>query len=222
MLDKIYYRKRFNKHFNEMFKQNNIFVYKTTLEFLRKFVDSLVEWKEYGIEHSNIIEFMELWWLDGDYDDITSRKIENAYCDTILKNCSHNLNLNEFKSYFNKNGLYFIYDDFGDVIYIGKSKNLGKRALESFLCKFPYGATYIKILKLSDNIPEEMLDNVEKIAITDLKPIYNNTNENIENINEALIDVTKLVLNDAFFKMKEIYPTRKRKIENDIFSMNFD
>ena len=70
-------------------------------------------------------------------------------------------------------GLYFIYDEYDNLIYIGKSeRNLLYRSLESFFNKQLFGAHKVKLI-LIDSI--DTLSDLENDYIMIAKPLFNQT-----------------------------------------------
>ena len=173
------YEEYFNSTIQQFIIKNNNFIYKGNLELLRKFYNSLiVDWFRFGLEEEDVSN-----WLDKfiDISKITPSNIEEQYSNLILDKCIHNLYLDDFNEYTGY-GVYFIYDIYGNIIYIGKSKNVETRALQSFINKYPYGATSIKIVKDKFMTIGTILDKFECVMIDYYKPLYNNTNEDLSEI----------------------------------------
>lgn len=166
-----------NKYFNSVMRdlsiESNTFIYKNNLELLRLYYNSLTNWEKYGINKVSSWFWIKLF---KDVLDITPSKIETNYSTFILKELSNTL---VFSKKHIGYGLYFIYDEYDEIIYIGKSKNIEVRSVQSFINKYPFGAKYIKIVLVDE---DDDLDTFESILINFYMPLFNNTTENVVNI----------------------------------------
>jgi len=80
-------------------------------------------------------------------------------------------------------GLYFIYDEYDNLIYIGKSeRNLYNRSLESFSHKTLYGSYKIKLLPV-DFV--EVIGDLENDFIMLYKPLFNQTETKVLSNNSS-------------------------------------
>ena len=206
------FSRTYDEYFNSTIQQfifiNNTFIYKNNLELLRKFYNSLiVDWFKFGLNNDDIEN-----WLNNfrNVSKITPVNIELEYSKLILEKCVDNLYLYDF----NKNegyGLYFIYDTYGNIIYIGKSKNVETRALQSFINKYPYGATSIKIVKDKIMCIKDILDKFESVIIDYYKPLYNNTNEDLSIISHRLYANTTHRILKILDNSKQMFLTSKKE-----------
>ena len=104
-------------------------------------------------------------------DNLKPSYIEQNFSNLILDN--FNYNLYDFEKFENKGGIYILFQ-YDYPVYVGKSNNLGKRAIQSYINKLPYGVEYIKIL------PITLKDIFESVCIHYFKPIYNQRIEKID------------------------------------------
>jgi hypothetical protein len=125
---------------------------------------------EYGI--------MKLKLLNKDYNSFTNlinssmklEQIEDTFAMVYYGSADYSL---KFPEYEGKSGLYFIYNELDELIYIGKSQNLGKRPGESFWLKTIYGSKYIRIVPLK--VTDDYLTELENDMIYLHKPVCNQT-----------------------------------------------
>jgi hypothetical protein len=174
-----------------MYTEGN-FIYKNNLELLRKFYNrlfSMYEDEELCYEYLNFFTSIK---------DITISKIESNFSELILilDNGENKLIEYEYKS-----GLYFIFNDISNIIYIGKTNDLSTRPIQSFINKLPYDATYIKLYQT------EEMDLLEAISIDCFLPLYNNKLESFPEIPyrvyyNKIEDIRKILL-----ETEKIYPT---------------
>ena len=148
----------FEGHLTDLMEQEDAFIYKSNIELLKQFYNN-IEDDELSKLYLNMFEYIS---------DIISSKIESYFSDVILNN---EYIFNGFDSYKNVPGVYFIYNEIDTIIYIGKTKDLSTRPLQSFVNKMPYGASYVKILTIGD------IDFTEAVSIDYFLPIYNNKKE---------------------------------------------
>lgn len=200
----------FNQKAKELILNRDIFIYKTNLELWRQFFNSLcTKWVRWGLDPDIAISYLDNFKC---VEDITPSKIEQYYSDILLENMLDTLYLYDYEKY-NGNGLYFIYNEYGDIIYIGMSSSVESRAIQSFLNKYPYGSTSIKILTW-ENLNKDDIKMLESVMIHSQQPLYNNTIETIninhrqyynyvssilkylDNTNHMVITSRKLILDD--------------------------
>jgi hypothetical protein len=161
----------FNSYIKELVIKENNFVYKNNLLLLYTFYDYIKS----KIRNRNLsYEFLSQF---ESIDDIKPSNIEEVFTTTILDNYKNKIYLDrELYQYEDSKGVYFIYDNFKNIIYIGKSNHLFSRAIQSFMNKLPYGATYLKLFSLD----KKHIDFVEAVMIDYHMPILNNRLESFE------------------------------------------
>lgn len=108
-------------------------------------------------------------------------------------------------------GLYFIYDEYDNLIYIGKSeKNLLYRSLESFFNKNLYGAHKIKLIPIQT--PDELSD-LENDFIMIAKPLFNQTETKELSNNYSYWIRTLFTLRNELEENKYLYPVRIEQLD---------
>lgn len=120
------------------------------------------------------------------------------------------------------NGVYLIYNDNNEIMYIGQSKNIASRLTTHIRGKYK-NAHKISIIGL-DFIEHNYLDSIERFLITKLKPIDNimvdenydiNHLEDIfpdcENINNISVEDINYFIRPSFY----IFPKNKFIVRSD-------
>lgn len=125
---------------------------------------------EYGIMKLKLLNKNYNAFINNIHSSMKLEQIEDTFAMVYYGNADYNI---KFPEYEGRYGLYFIYNEFDELIYIGKSQNLGKRPGESFWLKTIYGSKYIKILPL--NVTNDYLTEIENDMIYLYKPICNQT-----------------------------------------------
>jgi hypothetical protein len=197
-------QERFEKHIKSLIENENDFIFKTNLELFRKFYEYLnINFKDDTLGPRYLYTFDSISLIKQD-------KIEEEFSNILLEYNSDILNLDEFVNYENGSGIYAIFNNLKNLIYIGKSRNLSSRSLQSFLNKLPYGATYIKII---DSFNEEWIDHIEAISIDFFMPMYNNKKETFTTSHKQYTKNIFLIL-DKLKEAKLIYPIIQQEITN--------
>jgi hypothetical protein len=195
----------FNNVIRKLFLSNNDFAYKNNLTMLNLFYGELNNYKNVFNLNLDTNEYLYSFETP---NEITPSNIENRFSTILMKELfqgkTPTILDNDLK---NSRGLYFLYDSFGNILYIGKSNNLFNRVLKSFFNKIPYGVTQIKIIEMNYLTPE-LLSDFESSLIYYYKPIYNNTNEDISHIKnekyDKIIEFVKRLLSHK--QMLDILP----------------
>jgi hypothetical protein len=196
-------QKHFETFISKQIQIENSLIYKNNLELLRQFYNFILKrFKDVDIATLYLSSFNKL-------NDITSSKIEENFSKIVLElidNDFDHFNLDELNQYIDKSGIYFIFNNINNLIYIGKSKHLATRALQSFINKMPYGSTYIKIIELDD---VQHLSIFESVSIDFFMPLYNNK---LEEFNLSHKSYSKLLryIETKLNENKPIYPTSKK------------
>ena len=190
-------KKIFEAHIQKLILKEDNFIYKTNLELLRLFYNFL--YTKFNDE-----ELCELYLEQfNSISDITSSKIESSLSDLIIdsgiKRKIFDIDDSEL---LNESGVYCIFNEIDNLIYVGKTNNLSSRPFQSFFNKLPYGASYIKLIKYTSPLN----DCIEAMLIDYYLPMYNNKKEKLPlSINyrqySKLIDVIKKDLEQS----KSIY-----------------
>jgi hypothetical protein len=165
----MHYIREFNRHIRSLIDPEKPILYRSNINYLKTYFDYIV-----SISNDNeklIISFLQHF---DSIDSITVNNIEKKFAEFILFNSTekdyYTINIKEFP---NGRGIYFLFDETGEVMYIGKSKNLTSRVIESNLMKLPLGVDYYQHLNL-DNWNEGAEDVFESIAIDYYLPTLNN------------------------------------------------
>jgi len=193
-------KRQFEEHIQNLILNEDNFIYKTNLELLRLY---------YNFLYSKF-EDEELCSLYLDQFDsiskITSSNIESNFSDLLIEYMSESFNTSDLDELESCSGLYFIFNDIDNLMYIGKTKNLSTRPIQSFINKMPYGASYIKIIKYVH------IDTVEAVLIDYYLPMYNNKKETLPSITNRTytkgVEFCKMELT----KSKAIYPIEDEKL----------
>lgn len=160
----------FDNHISELMLSENDFIFKNNLELLKKFYDFIYSrFKNISLCHQYLSLFNSI-------NDIKQDNIESNFSMIMLEHNDGFFNLELFQKFEGRSGIYFIFKENGTLIYIGKSKHLISRPLESFMNKMPYGANSIKIIPLRENV----IDFCEAISINYFLPMYNNKFERFD------------------------------------------
>lgn len=125
---------------------------------------------QYGIERLKQLNKDYEAFMNHIHSSMKLEQIEDTFAMIYYDSANYSF---KFPEYEGKSGLYFIYNEFDELIYIGKSQNLGKRAGESFWLKTIYGSKYVRIVKLK--VTEDYLTELENDMIYLHKPICNQT-----------------------------------------------
>lgn len=124
-------------------------------------------------------------------------------------------------------GIYLIYNDNRELMYIGQSKNIASRLTTHIRGKYR-NAYKISVINL-DYMESSYLDSIERFLINKLKPIDNimvdeKYNENhlldlicIDDIESLNINNIELIINISFY----IYPKNKFIVKSDFKSSLF-
>ena len=188
-------KREFEQHIRNLIIKEDNFIYKTNLELLRLYFNYL--WSTFKIDELCFL-YLERF---NSISDITSSKIESYFSELIIEFQLDFFDLSELED-LEGSGLYFIYNDIDNLIYIGKTNNLSSRPLQSFINKLPYGAKYIKIL----NKESSLIDTFEAVLIDYHLPMYNNKKELLPNINNRtytkIVELSKVHLKEV----KPIHP----------------
>lgn len=108
--------------------------------------------------------------------------------------------INTLESLTNVHGLYFLYDENRNLIYIGKSKNLGSRILNSVKERQGFYLKYkLPLTKSDTNI-------LELYYISKLKPVLNSESKEVD---DTTFEIDYKFLEESDFILI------KEKIEND-------
>ena len=141
-------------------------------------------------------------------NSITSTVIEKSFTDTLIQSnmsISH-LDYTSLEEFKNQCGVYFIYNKYDKIIYIGKSINMNERPLVSFMNKIPHGATYIRLF-CDENLGEGNVEYVETVAIDYYSPIYNTLTSKVEGTYKFYTKLIKLIeqgLTDKITPIKRV------------------
>ncbi len=193
----------FESHIHNLILKEDNFIYKTNLELLRLFYNFL--YTKFNDE-----ELCELYLGQfNSISDITSSKIESNFSNIIFEYKFDIIN-DDFDVIVEHleltSGVYCIYNDIDNLIYVGKTNNFHNRPIISFLNKLPYGASYIKLLGFSDKIKDE----VEALMIDYYLPMYNNKKE-ILPINITYRSYSRMIeiIKNTINSLKPIYVLNK-------------
>lgn len=122
-------------------------------------------------------------------------------------------------------GIYIIYNDNNEIMYIGQSKNLASRITTHLKGKYK-NAYKIDVIAL-DFIDESILNSIERFLIDKLKPIDNimvNEPYNIKDIEEHLYPIFANSNQDSFALTPTflIFPKNKFIVTPDFEAKIFD
>jgi hypothetical protein len=164
--------------------EKNIFIFNSIIDSLDRHYNFLCQNYEPKLTDTFLHMFQE-------ETDFTYTSIQNNFKIFILTHSK----ITPIQELGYKGGVYFIYDAEDILLYIGKSHNIEKRVVESFINKLPYGSCYFKIAA-----PEYMnqIDIWEAVAIDFYKPALNQKSENLKNIthryySQILIDIIQQI-----------------------------
>jgi hypothetical protein len=165
----MHYLRDFNRHIRRLIDPNKPILYRSNINYLRTYFDYIV-----SISNDNeklILSFLEHFDC---VESITVANIEKKFSEFILFNSvekdHYTLSIQEVPT---GRGVYFLRDETGEILYIGKSKNLTSRVIESYLMKLPHGVDYFEYFNV-DDYSEGAENMFEAIAIDYYLPILNN------------------------------------------------
>lgn len=188
-------KKQFEKHIQSLINKESTFIFKTNLELLRLFYNTM-----YSLFNDE--ELCNLYLeLFSSISEITSNNIESNFSNLIIESKLDLFSIDEFRDK-QESGIYFIFNDLDNLIYIGKTTNLSLRPLQSFINKIPYGAKYIKFYEL----PELTISLFESIAIDYYLPMYNNKKEDIPKMTYRNYAKYLGAIKEIIDKSEKIYP----------------
>jgi hypothetical protein len=189
-------KKIFEAHIQKLILKEDNFIYKTNLELLRLFYNFL-----YTKFNDEILCKLYLEQFTS-ISDITSSKIESNFYDVINDSNIKLFDIDD-SELLNESGVYCIFNEIGNLMYVGKTNNLSSRPYQSFINKLPYGATYIKLLKYIFPLN----DCIESVMIDYYLPIYNNKKEQLPSWinNRQYCNLMQIVKKDLE-QSKSIYP----------------
>lgn len=200
-------QKKFEKYISQLMRYDNSIISKNNLELLRQFYN-------YTLTKFENVEMSDLYLTSfKSISDITCSKIEENFSKILFKFIDAGFDYFdtiELEKYNNEYGVYFIFNNLNNLIYVGKSSNVGSRALQSFINKMPYGATYIKIIEFDNDVSYGMF---EAIAIDYFMPLYNNKLEPFNLTHKTYSKLIKSI--ERILEKKElIYPSIKKLYYN--------
>ena len=165
----MHYLREFNRHIRSLIDPKKPILYRSNINYLKTYFDYIV-----SISNDNeklIMSFLEHF---DSIESITVNNIEKKFSEFILFNSVEKDHyIVDIKEVPTGRGIYFLMDETGEILYIGKSKNLTNRVIESYLMKLPHGVSYFEYLNV-DNYNEGAEDIFEAIAIDYYLPILNN------------------------------------------------
>lgn len=196
---------------NELLGRQNQLTYRPLICYMERYAEALRYFSGYDDYGIALDYYLKLF---NSVEDIKTETIEKNFDIIVQKFFPGMINYDEF-AYLKKEGIYCIFNDDNEVVYVGKSKNLSQRALQSFICKFPNGAVYLRVL------PTKYKDEVEAVLIDYFNPIYNSRKEQF-NLTDEEYDSIKYQAIQKLSETKRIYPTSKKydwvESEKDIFN----
>jgi hypothetical protein len=191
-------RKKFDNYIRNLINTEHKLIYKSNLELMRNYYEFLF----YSLNDLKICDkYLNLFTS---IENINVSNIESNFSNLILSEKLNHFNLEKIKNVKDA-GIYFIYDENDEMIYIGKSNNLNKRALQSFINKLPLGSYSLKLMILES----ESINLFEAIAIDYFLPIYNNKLENLPKLRHRTY--VKLInhITDKLNELDIIYPLKR-------------
>ena len=222
------WRKKIHKKVKRLIEGSETLTYRTSIVYLERYCEGLRFFSGYDNFEMSVINFLDTF---KQIEDLTNAKIESNFNDFVQEFFVGMINM-DFFSKLKGGGVYVLYNEYDEIIYIGKTRHLDKRPLQSFLCKFPLGAVYLKILDInaSWDINDFWIDVFEAIMIDYFLPIYNTQKESFDMTHKQYfkkIDMVKIFLE----RSDKIYPTSKKynwlETEKNIFdnieeALNYD
>jgi len=206
------WRKKIHDKVKRLIEGSETLTYRTSIVYLERYCEGLRFFSGYDNFEKSVINFLDTF---KQIEDLTNAKIESNFNDFVQEFFVGMINM-DFFSKLKGGGVYVLYNEYDEIIYIGKTRHLDKRPLQSFLCKFPLGAVYLKILDINDF----WIDIIEAIMIDYFLPIYNSQKKSVDMTHRNYskkIDMVKLLLK----KGDKIYPTSKKynwlETEKNIF-----
>jgi len=148
--------------------KENVFIFNSIIDSLDRHYNFLCQNYESKLSDTFLDMFQK-------QSDLTYSSIQNNFLTFITTHSK----ITPIEDLGYKGGVYFIYDAEDTLLYIGKSHNIHKRVVESFINKLSYGASYFQIAA-----PKYMgeIDIWEAVAIDFYKPLLNQKAETFENI----------------------------------------
>jgi hypothetical protein len=192
-------KRQFEEHIQNLIFNEDNFIYKTNLELLRLYYNFL-----YSKFEDEELCSLYLEQFDS-ISKITSSNIESNFSDLVIEYMSESFNTSDLDE-LECSGIYFIFNDIDNLIYIGKTNNLSTRPLQSFINKMPYGASYIKIIKFTH------IDSVEAILIDYYLPMYNNKKETLPSIKNRTYTKMVELCKRELTKSLRIYPIEDESV----------
>lgn len=191
-----------------LLNNNESTIWKTDYVYLKTYHQYLITLKNRGYIEKDVIDnFVDSFQ---EIKDIKATNIEKVFYDILEDYVIEYFNLDEIYK-VDSSGLYFLFNEFGNIIYIGKSiKNLPSRSIQSFVSKLPLGATSIKLLPLPYS--KEIIDAMEAIAIIEYNPVANQQKEELS-VNYYSFSRLSNIIRTLLFNTKKIFPTYHKEID---------
>jgi hypothetical protein len=192
-----------------LLKNNLNFIFKSNYFYLKEYFNYLL--KLYNRDYIDGVVIHNFLSCFKEADDIKPTSIENHFNNVLEEYVNEYFNLDYLEYYENyTGGIYVIYNEYGSIIYIGKSiNNLKTRSLQSFINKLPLGATSMKILPLDND--ETTINNIEACYIAKNNPLGNQRKEKIDvDLYDALFLIRKT--DDALKIIDKIFPTYHKEL----------
>lgn len=172
----------FNKHIKSLMLKEQTFVYKANVELLKQFYNTFINSYQ-DEEMANV--YLEM------FDSVESIKCSNIESNfsSIITEHYRILTYDFDEEKYLTSGIYFIFDESSELLYVGKTTNLLERPFVSFLNKLPYGSHHIKMIDLHQDI----IGLFEAIAIDYFLPIYNNKMESFKVAHRTYTDLVEVM-----------------------------
>ena len=193
------WRNKLHTKVNLLITSSGELTYRTNIVYMERYCQALRYFAGYDDFNTAVDYYIDMFKKVG---DLSTTKIETYFDDIVQEFFPGMINYDAF-AHLKGEGVYFIYNGDDEIIYIGRTDHLDKRPLQSFICKFPLGATYLKIIETTNS------RFIEAIMINQELPLYNSRVETFdtdyrEYFNMILTTMIRLDKSDR------IYPTSKK------------
>lgn len=200
-------RKQFDDFIRSIINTEHKLIYKSNLELMRNYHEFLFySLNDLKICNKYLSSFTSI-------ETINVSNIESNFSNLILSEKINYFNLEKIKR-VKGSGLYFIYDENDEIIYIGKSDYLSKRSIQSFVNKLPLGSYSLKLM----SIESDTTNLFEAIAIDYFLPIYNNKLEHLPKLRHKTYAMLINYITNKLNELQSIYPL-KRNLEEITISV---
>ena len=171
------YELELTKHLRKLMYKDDSVLYRTNIQYLKTYYLYLINLMNSKPNDDMVLSFISK------FDTISSinmSNVENSFTSLIMDNTD----LFEVKTTKIEDdpGIYFLYDQYDELMYIGKSYDLSKRIITSSISKIPFGISSYHYDIFKDVPKNGVLELFEAVLIDFHDPLLNNKVEDYGDI----------------------------------------